>query len=311
MLEFKKPSIAYEELTDNSGRFTIEPLERGFGYTLGNSLRRILLSSLLGMAVTAIKIEGVEHEFASLKGVREDVTDIILNIKNLVLKGNGSESAVLRLSATGPKKVTAADIEYPAGVEIVNKDLVIANINKEGRLEMEMHAEKGRGYAAAEWNKKPTHVIGVIPIDSIFAPIKKVSYAVEHTRVGQRTDYDKLILEIKTNGAVTPQEALNQAAQIMIDHMSLFLTEVGAAEKATVFVADEGEKDSPVNRPIEDLDLSVRSFNCLKRQGINTLQDLLNCTEADLTNIRNFGTKSIEEVKEKLSELGYSLKSSS
>jgi DNA-directed RNA polymerase subunit alpha len=308
MLEFKRPNITYEEIDAQRGRFTVEPLERGFGYTLGNSLRRILLSSLLGMAVTSIKIEGIEHEFTSIKGVREDVTDIILNIKSLVLKGNGTESAVLRLSASGPKKVTAADIEYPAGVEIVNKDLVIANLNKDGRLEMTLNAEKGRGYTAAEWNKKATDVIGVIPIDSIFTPIKKVSYTVEHTRVGQRTDYDKLIMEITTNGALTPKEALNQAAQIMIDHMSLFVSVEETKEKASVFVADEGQKDIALNRPIEELELSVRSFNCLKRQGINTLQDLLNCSEIDLANIRNFGTKSIEEVKEKLSELGYSLK---
>lgn len=308
MLEFKRPNIAYEEIDAQNGRFIVEPLERGFGYTLGNSLRRVLLSSLLGMAVTSIKIEGVEHEFTSIKGVREDVTDIILNIKSLVLRANGTESAVLRLSASGPKKVTASDIEYPAGVEIVNKDLVIANLNKDGRLEMTLTAEKGRGYTAAEWNKKATDVIGVIPIDSIFTPIKKVSYTVEHARVGQRTDYDKLIMEITTNGALTPKEALNQAAQIMIDHMSLFVIEEEAQEKASVFVADEGQKDIALNKPIEELELSVRSFNCLKRQGINTLQDLLNCSEVDLANIRNFGTKSIEEVKEKLSELGYSLK---
>lgn len=308
MLEFKRPNIVYEEIDTQSGRFIVEPLERGFGYTLGNSLRRVLLSSLLGMAVTSIKIEGVEHEFTSIKGVREDVTDIILNIKSLVLRANGTETAVLRLSASGPKKVTAADIEYPAGVEIVNKDLVIANLNKDGRLEMTLNAEKGRGYTAAEWNKKATDVIGVIPVDSIFTPIKKVSYTVEHTRVGQRTDYDKLIMEITTNGALTPMEALNQAAQIIIDHMGMFVAEEEAKEKVSVFVADEGQKDVALSKPIEELELSVRSFNCLKRQGINTLQDLLNCSEVDLANIRNFGTKSIEEVKEKLAELGYSLK---
>lgn len=309
MIEFKKPRISQETISDNAARFIVEPLERGFGYTLGNCMRRVLLSSLPGAAVTSIKIEGINHEFTSLPGVKEDVTDIILNLKSLVLRLDSSNSsAVIRLAAKGPKKVEAREIEYPAEVEIVNPDLYIATLNKEGKLEMEMTVEKGRGYVSAERNKKPTDPIGVIPIDSLFSPIAKVAYNVEHTRVGQRTDYDKLILEVTTNGSVTPSGAVSLAGQIINEHMALFMEQAIAETRESVFMADERERETVLNSPIEDLELSVRSYNCLKRQGIDSLEQLLECTEVDLMNIRNFGAKSIEEVKEKLAELSLSLK---
>lgn len=310
MIEFKRPRISVEEIDGTSARFTVEPLERGFGHTLGNCMRRVLLSSLPGAAVTTIKLEGVDHEFTAIKGVREDVTDIILNFKSLVLKLNGEPQATLRLSVKGPKTVTAGDISYPAGVEVLNPDLPLATLNKTGKLEAELEVEKGRGYTSGERNKKATDPIGVIPIDSIFTPVKKVSYAVEHTRVGQRTDYDKLLLEVQTNGSITPDEAVSMASQIINEHMMLFAEQAAEQAQQSVFVAEESQKEQSLNSPIEDLELSVRSYNCLKRQGIDTLQQLLDCSEIDLVNIRNFGQKSIDEVKAKLVELDLSLKSS-
>lgn len=310
MIEFKRPHIAAEEVGDESGRFIVEPLERGFGYTLGNCMRRVLLSSLPGAAVTSIKIEGVDHEFTSIKGVREDLTDIILNIKGLVLKLNGESHATLRLTAKGPKNITAGDITLPAGVEVLNPDLTLATLNKVGKFEAEMTVEKGRGYAPAERNKRATDAIGVIPIDSIFSPIRKVTYKVENTRVEQRTDYDKLVLEVETNGSISPNEAVSMASQIVNEHMMLFAEQAVEDGRESVFVADESQKEPALNSPVEDLELSVRSYNCLKRQGIDSLQQLLDCSEIDLINIRNFGSKSIEEVKAKLDELGLSLKTS-
>ena len=309
MIEFKRPHIAVEEVSDNVANFVVEPLERGFGYTLGTSMRRALLSSMPGVAVTSIRIEGVDHEFTSIKGVQEDLTDIILNIKSMVFKMNGEDEARVTLSVKGPKEVTAGDISLPAGVEIVNADLPLATLNKTGKIEAEFTVEKGRGYTLADRNKKETDAIGVIPIDSIFTPIKRVSYKVDHTRVGQRTDYDKLSLMVETDGSLTPMEAVSKASQIINEHMYLF-AEGEDEEAESVFEAEVSEKEPALNSPIEDLELSVRSYNCLKRQGIDSLQELLDCSEIDLINIRNFGSKSIEEVKAKLSELSLGLKAS-
>jgi DNA-directed RNA polymerase subunit alpha len=310
MIEFKRPHMAVEEIDENSARFVVEPLERGFGYTLGNSMRRILLSSLPGAAVTSLRVTGVEHEFTSIEGVREDLTDIILNVKSMVLKLNGEPEATLRLEAKGPKEVTAGDISLPSGVEVMNPDLVLATLNKKAKLEAELVVEKGRGYTSADRNKKATDPIGVIPIDSMFSPVRQVSYKVEHTRVGQRTDYDKLLMEVRTNGSVTPAQAVSMASQVLNEHMSLFAEQAPDEARESVFVADEGRKEPALNSPIEDLELSVRSYNCLKRQDVHTLQELLEYSELDLMNIRNFGSKSIEEVKHKLAELDLSLKPS-
>jgi DNA-directed RNA polymerase subunit alpha len=308
VIEFKRPHISVEEVNDTVAKFIVEPLERGFGHTLGVCMRRVLLSSMPGAAVTAIRIEGVDHEFTSIKGVQEDLTDIVLNLKNMVVKMDGEDEAKLELSIKGPADVTAGDISVPAGVEIVNKDLDLATLNKNGRLEVELTVEKGRGYSLAERNKKETDAIGVIPIDSIFTPIKRVAYKVDHTRVGQRTDYDKLLLEVETNGSITPSEAVSKASQIINEHMMLFVEQAEEEERESVFAIDESQKEPALNSPIEDLELSVRSYNCLKRQGIDSLQQLLDCSEIDLINIRNFGSKSIDEVKNKLEELGLSLK---
>ena len=309
MIEFKRPHISVDEINENTACFMIEPLERGFGYTLGNCMRRVLLSSLPGAAVTSLKIEGVDHEFATVKGVREDVTDIILNVKNVVLKLNGEPEAVLRLSVKGPKTVVAGDITYPAGVEVLNSDMEIATLNKVGKLEAEFIVEKGRGYNSGERNKKSTDPIGIIPIDSIFTPVRRVAYDVENTRVGQRTDYDKLLLTVETNGSVTPKEAVSMASQIINEHMMLFTEQVEEETQESVFMPEVTEQKAVLSSPIEDLELSVRSYNCLKRQGIDTLEQLLDCTDVDLVNIRNFGSKSIDEVKNKLVEMSLTLKS--
>ncbi|MBS3909911.1 MAG: DNA-directed RNA polymerase subunit alpha [Actinobacteria bacterium] len=310
MLDIRKPSISAEEARENAARFSVEPLERGFGYTLGNSLRRVLLSSLPGAAITSVKIEGVAHEFGTIKGVREDVSDIILNLKETVLRLHGDGPATLRINAKGPKEVTAADIEYPADVEVINPDLYIATLNDDGKLEVEMVVEHGRGYVSAERNKRASDAIGVLPVDSIFSPTKKVTYSVENTRVGQRTDFDKLILEVETNGSISPFEAVSVAARIVNDHMNLFMEQAIEFSSAPIFVTDVNERDRTLDSPIEDLELSVRSYNCLKREGVNTVQGLVELNEADLVKIRNFGAKSIEEVKEKLKDLGLALKSS-
>ncbi|MDP2212113.1 MAG: DNA-directed RNA polymerase subunit alpha [Candidatus Aquicultor sp.] len=310
MLDIRKPSISAEEARENAARFAVEPLERGFGYTLGNSLRRVLLSSLPGAAITSVKIEGVAHEFGTIKGVKEDVSDIILNLKETVLRLHGDEPATLRINAKGPKEVTAADIEYPADVEVINPDLYIATLNDDGKLEVEMVVEHGRGYVSAERNKRASDAIGVLPIDSIFSPTRRVTYSVENARVGQRTDYDKLILEVETNGSISPFEAVSVAARIVNDHMNLFMEQAIEFSAAPIFVADVNERDRTLDSPIEDLELSVRSYNCLKREGVNTVQGLVEQSEADLVKIRNFGAKSIEEVKEKLKDLGLALQSS-
>ena len=310
MLDIRKPGISVEELKDNTAQFKVEPLERGFGYTLGNSLRRVLLSSLPGAAITSVKIERVAHEFDTIPGVKEDVIDIILNLKDLVLRLYGDEPATMRINVKGPKEVTAADIEYPAEVEIINPELHIATLNAEGKLEMEMTVESGRGYVSADRNKRPSDTIGVIPVDSIFSPIRSVTYAVENARVGQRTDFDRLVLEVRTNGSITPFEAVSIGAKIVNDHMGLFMEQASEFAATPVFVADVNDRGKALDSPIEDLELSVRSYNCLKREGVNTVQQLVEQSEGDLMKIRNFGAKSIEEVKDKLAQLGLSLKQS-
>jgi DNA-directed RNA polymerase subunit alpha len=301
---------------EDRGIFVIEPLDRGFGYTFGNSLRRVLLSSLEGAAVTAVKIEGVSHEFTTLPGVREDVTDIILNLKNMicVLHGESPEIEV-RLSVRGAGPIAAGDIEAPADLEILNPDLVIANLSDRGRLEMTLTVGRGRGYVPAELNRGPDTTIGVIPIDSIFSPVRRVAYDVEAARVGQRTDYDKLRIDITTDGSVEPKRALGEAAEILIRQLAIF-TDIERMEgfgEAASMPTDGGAPAESLahgmeNFPIEELELGVRSYNCLKRVGIETIGDLVTKTENELAAIPNFGKKSIEEVKETLAGHGLTLR---
>lgn len=312
MLEIEKPIIEVVETNDDNtyGKFVVEPLERGYGITLGNSLRRILLSSLPGVAVTSVKIEGVLHEFSTVPGVREDVTDIILNLKELCLKMHGTdEEKTLRIEAQGECTVTAADIICDADVEILNPDLHIATIAEGGSLAMEITVGRGRGYHTAEKNKKGEHVIGVIPVDSAFSPVRRVNFNVENTRVGQITDYDKLTLEVWTNGSIRPDEATSLAAKIMSEHLQLFVGLTEAANEVEIMVEKEEEqKDKILEMSIEELDLSVRSYNCLKRAGINTVEELASRTEEEMMKVRNLGKKSLEEVTSKLAELGLSLR---
>lgn len=311
MTEFMRPQVTVEQVGEGVARYIVEPLERGFGYTLGNCMRRVLLSSLQGAAATSIRVEGVQHEFTSIDGVREDVTDIVLNIKHLVFRETeiGAADAVATLSATGPAVVTGADLKVPAEFELVNGDQVIANLNKGAKLEMSIRIGTGRGYMTADRNKRPDDPIGIITIDSLFSPVNRCTYVVENTRVGQRTDYDKLTLEVETNGAIEPDDAVARAGRIINEHMMVF------AEQALTPLSEDGifapptdEADSVLDTSIEELDLSVRSYNCLKRQGVNTVGQLTECSENDLLNIRNFGAKSIEEVKDKLQGIGLSLK---
>ncbi len=311
-MEFQIPKIVHEELDEQRGVFEIEPLDRGFGYTFGNSLRRVLLSSLEGAAVTSVKIEGVAHEFTTLPGVREDVTDIILNLKNLtcLLHGESPEIEV-RLQKKGPGNVTAADIQAPADLEILNPDLELAHLSEKGKLEMTLTIGRGRGYIPAELNRGPEHTIGVIPIDSIFSPVRRVAYDVEAARVGQRTDYDKLRLDVTTDGSLDPREAIAQAAEILIRQLAIF-TDIekieGFGEAAAAEIAEPSLAHGMENFPIEELELGVRSYNCLKRVGIETIGDLVSKTEAELAAIPNFGKKSIEEVKETLGTHGLRLR---
>lgn len=305
LMEFQIPKIVHEEVDENRGVFVIEPLDRGFGYTFGNSLRRVLLSSLEGAAVTSVKIEGVAHEFTTLPGVREDVTDIILNLKNLVclLHGDSPEIEV-HLAKKGAGKVTAADIEAPAELELLNPELEIANLSDRGRLEMTLTIGRGRGYVPSEDNRGPEHTIGVIPIDSIFSPVRRVSYDVEAARVGQRTDYDKLRLDITTDGSIEPREALARASEVLINQLKTFANperiEGFGAAPAEAEAAEPSLAHGMENFPIEELELGVRSYNCLKRVGIETIGDLVTKTENELSAIPNFGKKSIEEVKDAL-----------
>src|SRR4051795_7537438 len=313
LMEFQIPRIVHEEIEAERGVFVIEPLDRGFGYTFGNSLRRVLLSSLEGAAVTSVKIEGVAHEFTTLPGVREDVTDIILQLKNLICRLHGASPEVeVRLTKRGAGIITAGDIEAPADLEILNPELEIAHLSDNGKLEMTITIGRGRGYVPAENNRGPEHTIGVIPIDSIFSPVRRVSYDVEAARVGQRTDYDKLRLDITTDGSVEPRDAMGMAADILIRQLAIF-TDIdkieGFGEAAAAAEAQEPSLAHGMeNFPIEELELGVRSYNCLKRVGIETIGDLVGKTENELAAIPNFGKKSIEEVKETLSAHGLTMR---
>ncbi|MDD4587991.1 MAG: DNA-directed RNA polymerase subunit alpha [Heliobacteriaceae bacterium] len=311
MLEIEKPKIECVARSEDLryGKFVVEPLERGYGITLGNSLRRILLSSMPGAAVTSVKIDGVLHEFSSIPGVVEDTTDIILNLKMLALKMHVDEPRTIRIEAEGEGLVCAKDIISGADVEILNPDLVIATLDKDGRLFMEITVEKGRGYVSANKNKKSDHVIGVIPVDSVFAPVLKVNYWVEDTRVGQVIDYDKLVLELWTDGSIGPEEATSLSAKILSEHLKLFMGLTDNSENVEIMVEkEETPQDKLLEMTIEELDLSVRSFNCLKRAGINTVGDLVMKTEEDMIKVRNLGRKSLEEVDNKLASLGLALR---
>ena len=311
LMEFQTPRISSEDADERSGQFTIEPLDRGFGYTFGNSLRRVLLSSLEGAAVTAVKIEGVSHEFTTLPGVREDVTDIILNLKSLVCRLHGESPEIeVHVSKRGPGVVTAADIEAPADLEILNPDLELAHLADKGKLEMTLTIGRGRGYVPAELNRGPETTIGVIPIDSIFSPVRRVSYEVDAARVGQRTDYDKLVLDVATDGSVAPKDAIAEAAEILIRQLAIFtdLEKIDMSEIAAADVEVPSTSHGMENFPIEELELGVRSYNCLKRVGIETIGELVSKSENELAAIPNFGRKSIEEVRETLVAHGLTLK---
>ncbi len=310
MLEIERPKIERQEISNKYGRFVVEPLERGYGITLGNSLRRMLLSSLPGAAVTWVKIDGILHEFSTIPGVIEDTTEIILNLKALALKMYTDEPKIIRIEAEGECEVTAADIITDADIEILNPELHIATLEKNGRLFMEINVEKGRGYVSAERNKKEDQPIGTIPVDSLFSPVVRVKFEVEDTRVGQITDYDKLTLEVWTNGSIAPAEAVSSAAKIIIKHQKLFeeLTEE-ISDEIIIVEPEEEVEDGIVDKPVEELDLSVRSYNCLKRAGINTVGELINRSEEELMKVRNLGKKSLEEVKQKLAEYELNLRS--
>jgi DNA-directed RNA polymerase subunit alpha len=308
VLDFQRASIDVRERRDSFARFAIEPLERGFGITIGNALRRVLLSSLPGAAVTYVKIDGVLHEFSTIPGVVEDTTNIILNLKGLPLKLNSDEPKVLRIEAAGEREVAARDIVPDADVELLDPDYHIATLSdKRARLFMEIGVEKWRGYVTADKQRNVEHVIGLIPVDSIFTPIRKVSYQIEDTRVGQVTDYDRLILEIETNGSITPDEALSTAAKILQEQLSLFGTFSGRGEQQPQ--VEEARPFAGWDIPVDELDLSVRSYNCLKRAGITKISELLQKSEDEIMNMRNLGKKSVDEIKEKLAERNLSLKS--
>ncbi|HHX01073.1 MAG TPA: DNA-directed RNA polymerase subunit alpha [Firmicutes bacterium] len=311
MIEIEKPRIEQVELTEDYGHFVVEPLERGYGITLGNSLRRVLLSSLPGTAVTSVRIDGVLHEFSTMPGVVEDTVDIVLNLKKLLVKLYSDEPVVVRIEAKGAGPVYARDIIADASVEILNPDLYIATLEKDGSLNMEITVAKGRGYVPAERNKQPDHPIGIIPVDSIFTPVTKVNFQVDHTRVGQVTDYDKLTLDIWTDKTIAPDEALSLASKILIEHLKLFNDLTDAGSSMEIMVEKEEEAiDRLMEMTIEELDLSVRSYNCLKRAGINTIGELTRKTEEDMMKVRNLGKKSLQEVKDKLGALGLSLRES-
>ncbi|MFF5996286.1 MULTISPECIES: DNA-directed RNA polymerase subunit alpha [unclassified Lysinibacillus] len=309
MIEIEKPKI--ETISDDAkhGKFVVEPLERGYGNTLGNSLRRILLSSLPGAAVTSVQIDGVLHEFSTVEGVVEDVASIILNIKKLALKIYSDEEKVIEIDVKGEGVVTAADITHDSDVEILNPDLYIATIAKNGHLRMRMYAQRGRGYTPADQNKREDLPIGVIPIDSIYTPVSRVNFQVENTRVGQNSDYDKLSLDVWTDGSIGPKEAISLGAKILTEHLNIFVGMTNEAQTAEIMVEkEEDQKEKVLEMTIEELDLSVRSYNCLKRAGINTVLELANKSEDDMMKVRNLGRKSLEEVKAKLEELGLGLR---
>ena len=307
MIEFEKPNIECLEVdnANNYAKFVCEPLERGYGVTIGNSLRRILLSSLTGCAITSVKIEGVLHEFSSIPNVVEDVPEIIVNLKNVRLKFAENEEKVMRINFKGEGEVTAADIVTDGTVEILNPDLHIATVSEAGQLIMELTADMGRGYSPSEKNKKPNQDISVLPIDSIYTPVKKVNYQVKNTRVGQMVDYDKLIIEVWTDGSLKAHEALSLAAKVMTGHLELFIDLSEATKNTQVMIEkEESKKEKVLETSIEELELSVRSFNCLKRAGIATVEDLTNRSENDMMKVRNLGKKSLDEVIAKLHSLG-------
>ena len=311
MIEIEKPKIETVELNEDAkyGKFVIEPLERGYGTTLGNSLRHILLSSLPGAAVTAIQIDGVLHEFSTVEGVVEDVTTIILNLKKLALKIYSEEEKTLEIDVQGEGIVTAADITHDSDVEILNPDLHIATLAKDAHFRVRLTAKRGRGYTPADANKSEDQPIGVIPIDSIYTPVSRVTYQVEKTRVGQVANYDKLTLDVWTDGSIGPKEAISLGAKILTEHLNIFVGLTDEAQNAEIMVEkEEDQKEKVLEMTIEELDLSVRSYNCLKRAGINTVQELANKTEEDMMKVRNLGRKSLEEVKHKLEELGLGLR---
>ena len=311
MIEIEKPEIGCLEISENGtyGKFTVEPLERGYGMTLGNSLRRILLSSLPGVAVNSIKIDGILHEFSSIPGVKEDVTEIVLNIKGLAAKLYSEGPKTLYLSGKGECELCARDIKADSDVEILNGDMHIATLSADADFNMEININRGRGYVSSEKNKAAAQsVIGVIPVDSIYTPVVRVNYTVENTRVGQITDYDKLTLEVWTNGIIKPDEAISLGAKVMSEHLSLFIDLSETAKNTEIMVEKEDtKKEKVLEMTIEELDLSVRSYNCLKRAGINTVEDLSNRTEEDMMKVRNLGRKSLEEVMQKLEALGLAL----
>jgi DNA-directed RNA polymerase subunit alpha len=310
--EFQEPNLTSEKESDTSGSFTIEPLDKGFGYTFGNSLRRVLLSSLGGAAVKSVRIEGVAHEFSAIPGVKEDVTDIVLNLKDLVIRlHTDADEVEVPLVANGPGEVTASDIEAPAGVEVLNPDAPIATLEKKTKLEMYLTIGRGRGYQPAEDNKTEDQAIGVVPIDSIFSPIRRASYEVDTARVGQRTDFDKLTLEIETDGSIEPAGALREAAEVLIKSLAIF-TEADRVEELTnrdgAAPADEGVATEGDDRLIEELEIGVRAYNCLKRAGVQTIGNLVQKSQSELNAIPNFGGRSTEEVVESLSAIGLSLR---
>ena len=311
MIEIEKPQIETAEIKSDGtyGRFVLEPLERGFGTTLGNSLRRVLLSSLPGVAVTSIKIDGVQHEFSTVPGVKEDVTEIVLNMKGLIAKIHGDAPKTIHIEAEGECEVTAGDIKVDSEVEILDPGMHIATLGPGAKLYMEIVIDKGRGYVPSERNKaKLNNVIGAIPVDSIYTPVLKVNYTVENTRVGQITDYDKLTIEVWTDGTISAKEAVSLGAKVLTEHLNLFVDLSDEAYKADIMVEkDDKGKEKVLEMTIEELDLSVRSFNCLKRAGINTVEDLINKSEEEMMKVRNLGRKSLEEVMAKLDALGFSL----
>ena len=313
MIEIEKPTIEciYSESDANYAKIVVEPLERGYGITLGSSLRRILLSSLPGAAVTAVKIDGILHEFSTIPGVKEDVTEIILNLKKLAIRSHSDEQKRAIIQVKGPKELTAADIICDVDIEICNKDLHIATLEENAVLDMEMWIDRGRGYVSAEQNKKEDAPIAVIPVDSIYTPVRKANFRVENTRVGQVTDYDRLILEIWTDGSISPEEGVSIGAKIMQEHLNLFkeLTDLTSSFEIMV-EKEEDQKEKNLEMTIEELELSVRSFNCLKRASINTVEELTLKTEEEMMKVRNLGRKSLEEVKNKLNDLGLGLRPS-
>ena len=309
MIEMEKPRLECVESTPNYGKFVVEPLERGFGTTLGNSMRRVLLSSLPGVAATSIRIDGVLHEFSTIEGVKEDVTEIILNLKQLICKLHSEEPKKVIIDAIGPCEVKAGDILPDAEVEIINPDLHLATLDANGRLHMEIMLDHGRGYVVSDRNKRPDMPIGEIAVDSIFTPITKVNFTVENTRVGQITDFDKLTLELWTDGSIEPQEAASLAAKILTEHLLLFINLTDHVQDVEILKEkDDKKKEKILEMNIEDLDLSVRSYNCLKRAGINTVEELVQRDEDEMMKVRNLGRKSLEEVQQKLAQLGLSLR---